>query len=215
MDRCEPHLENRWNDVELRIFGALDSPVAIQAFLDTVPYSSDPVYRCPRSVLRDRKAHCFDGAMFAAAALRRLGYRPLVLDMLAERDDDHLLALFKEDGCWGSIAKSNFVGLRYRDPIYRSLRELIMSYFEDFYNIEGEKTLRGYTVPLNLSQFDRLDWMMRDEALDAIADALDRQRRYEVISPDQAARLPHMDKRSYEAGMLGVNPDGLWRPDKA
>ncbi|HOY67764.1 MAG TPA: hypothetical protein PLP29_12820 [Candidatus Ozemobacteraceae bacterium] len=215
MNRREPHLENRWNADELSIFGSLESPVAIQAFLDTVPYSSDPVYRSPRSVLRDRKAHCFDGAMFAAAALRRLGYRPLVLDMLAERDDDHLLALFKEDNCWGSIAKSNFVGLRYRDPIFRSLRELVMSYFEDFYNIEGEKTLRGYTVPLDLSRFDRLDWMMQDEALDAVADALDRQRTYDVISPAQAGRLPRMDKRSYEAGMLGVNPDGLWRPDKA
>lgn len=215
MSRDERRDTRFWNDRELDVFQSLDSPFAIQAFLDTVPYSSDPVYRCPRSVIRDRKAHCFDGALFAATALRRLGHAPCVLDMLAERDDDHLLALFREEGCWGAIAKSNFVGLRFREPVYKTLRELVMSYFEDFYNIEGEKTLRGYTLPLDLSRFDPIDWMMRDEGLDEIADALDRQRKYEIISKTQAERLQKMDERSYRAGMLGVNPDGLWRPDKA
>lgn len=215
MNRDECHGTRFWTEKELEIFQPLDSPFAIQRFLDEIPYSADPVYRCPRSVLRDRKAHCFDGALFAAAALRRLGYTPCVLDMLAERDDDHLLALFREDGFWGSIAKSNFVGLRFREPIHKTLRELVMSYFEDFYNIEGEKTLRGYTLPLDLSTFDRLDWMMLDEGLDKIADALDRQRRYKIISKTQAERLQKMDERSYRSGMLGVNPDGLWRPDKS
>ncbi len=215
MNRDECHGTRFWTEKELEIFQPLDSPFAIQRFLDEIPYSADPVYRCPRSVLRDRKAHCFDGALFAAAALRRLGYTPCVLDMLAERDDDHLLALFREDGFWGSIAKSNFVGLRFREPIHKTLRELVMSYFEDFYNIEGEKTLRGYTLPLDLSTFDRIDWMMRDEGLDKIADALDRQRKYKIISKTQAERLQKMDDRSYRSGMLGVNPDGLWRPDKS
>ncbi len=215
MNRDECHGTRFWTEKELEIFQPLDSPFAIQRFLDEIPYSADPVYRCPRSVLRDRKAHCFDGALFAAAALRRLGYTPCVLDMLAERDDDHLLALFREDGFWGSIAKSNFVGLRFREPIHKTLRELVMSYFEDFYNIEGEKTLRGYTLPLDLSTFDRIDWMMLDEGLDKIADALDRQRRYKIISKTQAERLQKMDERSYRSGMLGVNPDGLWRPDKS
>ncbi|HOT28405.1 MAG TPA: hypothetical protein PLU72_09460 [Candidatus Ozemobacteraceae bacterium] len=215
MNKDERHDTRHWTDRELEIFRPLATPFAIQAFLDEIPYSADPIYRCPRSVIRDRKAHCFDGALFAAAALRRLGYTPCVLDMLAERDDDHLLALFREDGFWGAIAKSNFVGLRFREPIYKTLRELVMSYFEDFYNIEGEKTLRGYTLPLDLSRFDRIDWMMRNEGLDEIADALDRQRKYDLISKAQAERLQKMDERSYRAGMLGVNPDGLWRPDKA
>lgn len=215
MSRDEGHDIQFWTDRELEIFQPLASPFAIQTFLDDIPYSADPIYRCPRSVIRDRKAHCFDGALFAAAALRRLGYTPCVLDMLAERDDDHLLALFKEDGCWGAIAKSNFVGLRFREPIYKTLRELVMSYFEDFYNIEGEKTLRGYTLPLDLSRFDTIDWMIQDEGLDEIATALDRQRRHEIISKAQAERLQKMDERSYRAGMLGVNPDGLWRPDKS
>ncbi len=94
------------------------------------------------------------------------------------RDDDHLLALFKRGGHWGAVAKSNFVGLRYREPIFRTLRELVLSYFEQFYNVEGEKTLRGYTVPMNLRRFDRLPWMTEDAPLDLIADHLDEIRSY-------------------------------------
>ena len=134
----------------------LDSPVAIQAFLDAIPYSAEEVYRSPASVLRDRMGHCFDGALFAAAALRRLGHPPRIVDMIAVRDDDHILAVYKRFGCWGAVAKSNYVGLRFREPIYRSLRELVLSYFELFYNVAGEKTLRAYTVPLDLSGFDRI-----------------------------------------------------------
>jgi hypothetical protein len=138
-------------DHERQTLAGLDSPAAIQAFLDDIPYSTDDFYRCPLRVLRERTAHCFDGALFGAAALRRLGYPPLILDMLAERDDEHLLALYRVDSHWGAVAKSNFAGLRFREPVYRSLRELVMSYFEDYFNADGEKTLRGYTVPLDLS----------------------------------------------------------------
>ena len=110
----------------------LKTPALIQAFLDETPYSPEERYRCPLSVLRDRKAHCFDGAVFAAAMLRRLGHRPLIVDMLPNgRDDDHMLALFRVDGHLGALAKSNFSGLRYREPIYRTLRELVLSYFDD------------------------------------------------------------------------------------
>src|SRR5436305_15189891 len=146
----------------------LASPSAVQAFLDSLSYSADPFYRCPRRVIEDRRAHCFDGALFAAAALRRLGHPPRVLEMLAEptRDDTHLLALFKEDGCWGAVAKSNFTGLRFREPIHRTLRELVLSYFEDFFNDAREKTLRGYTLPLSLKPFDRQGWETNDEPLD-------------------------------------------------
>src|SRR5260370_28506808 len=127
------------DDAERDLLLGLDSPARIQAFLDSVPYSSDPFYRCPRRVLRDRRAHCFDGALMAAAALRVLGYPPLVVDLYAERDDDHMLALWQRDGCWGALAKSNFVGLRFREAVYQRLRELGVSYFEAFYNALGEK----------------------------------------------------------------------------
>lgn len=189
------------------------TPPRIQAFLDAIPYSTEPVYRCPLRVLRERKGHCFDGALFAAAMLRRLGYRPLILDMLPnERDDDHMLALFQIDGHWGAVAKSNFAGLRYREPVYRSLRELVMSYFESFFNVAGEKTLRGYTVPLNLAAFDARNWMVSDEPLEAIAARLDGMRRLPLLTPAMAANLAPVDPRSYQAGMLGADPAGLFKP---
>lgn len=198
-------------DDERRVLAGLDSPAAIQAFLDAIPYSTDDFYRSPLRVLRERTAHCFDGALFGAAALRLLGHPPLILDLLAERDDEHLLALFRVDGHWGAVAKSNFAGLRFREPVYRSLRELVMSYFEDYFNADGEKTLRGYTVPLDLSRFDRLAWMTGDDHLEAIADRTDRIRRYPLLTPALVAGLSLVDARSYQAGMLGANPDGLYQ----
>jgi hypothetical protein len=194
------------------LLAGLDSPASIQAFLDSIPYSADKFYRCPRRVLRDRRAHCFDGALMAAAALRRLGFPPLVVDLYAERDDDHMLALWQRDGCWGALAKSNFVGLRFREAVYQSLRELVMSYFEVFYNVLGEKTLRGFTVPLDLSLLDGLAWMEDDDGLETIAERLDALDRTPVMTAGMVAGLSHLDPLSFQAGMLGTDPAGLFRP---
>jgi hypothetical protein len=202
------------NKKQLKLLSGLTSPLKIQAFLDSLPYSSEEVYRCPASVLRDGKAHCFDGALFAAAVLRRLGYPPLIVYMIAVRDDDHLLAVYMQDSHWGAVAKSNVVGLRYREPIYRSLRELVMSYFEDYYNIEGEKTLRGYTVPIELARYDHLDWMTSDQNLEIIADGLDKPRKFKVLTEDMIARLAPVDQRSFDAGLFGSDWAGLYDPKK-
>lgn len=210
MDHVADYL-NRLTADERQALAGLDSPAAIQAFLDDIPYSTDDFYRCPLRVVRERTAHCFDGALFGAAALRLLGHPPLILDMLAERDDEHLLALYRVDGHWGAVAKSNFAGLRFREPVYRSLRELVMSFFEDYFNADGEKTLRGYTAPLNLSRFDRLAWMTGNDHLEAIAERTDRIRRYPLLTPALVAGLSLVDARSYQAGMLGTNPDGLYQ----
>lgn len=191
----------------------LTSPAKIQGFLDEIAYSADDFYRCPLRVLRERTAHCFDGAMFAAAALRRIGYPPLILDLLSNgRDDEHLLALYKGDGHWGAVAKSNFVGLRFREPVYRTLRELAMSYFEQYYNVEREKTLRGYTGPLNLKSFDRFGWMTKDEPLELIAQRTEETRRISLLAPSLLARLSPVDERSYRAGLAGADPKGLFKP---
>ena len=206
------HPVHDWSKPELRILSRLTSPARIQSFLDTLEYSSESRYRSPRSVLKDRTAHCFDGAVFAAMALRRLGYPPLVVDMDAVRDDDHVIAVFKRFGRFGAIAKSNFVGIRYRESVYASLRELVMSYFESFYNVAYEKTLRTYTRPLNLSAFDTLHWMTSDSALDAIGDKLNYIRIHKIITPAMARSLSPVDKRAYKAGMLGVNKAGLYKP---
>jgi hypothetical protein len=197
---------------ERQLVKSLNSPARIQAYLDETPYSAEDRYRCPLSVLRDRQAHCFDGAVFAAAMLRRLGHPPLIVDLLPNaRDDDHLLALFKVDGHWGALARSNFSGLRYREPIFRSLREMVLSYFEDYFNAAGEKTLRAYTVSLNLARFDRQGWLVRDETMDTIANALATLRKVPLLTPRMVARLLPVDKRALEAGLLGSNPDGLFK----
>jgi hypothetical protein len=130
------------------------------------------------------------------------------------RDDDHLLALYKWDGHWGAVAKSNFVGLRFREPIYRTLRELVMSYFEQYYNVEREKTLRGYTMPLNLKAFDKLNWMGSNEPLESIAQRLDEIRKVPVLTATMIDGLSLVDERSYQAGLLGVNEAGLHRPSR-
>ena len=201
---------------ELAVMNGLDSPLKIQTFLNETPYSTEAIYRSPLTVLRDRRAHCFDGALFAAAALRRLGYPPLIVEMLPnERDDDHLLAVYKRDNYWGAVAKSNFVGLRYREPIHRTLRELLLSYFEDYFNIAGEKTLRGYTLPLNLVTCDRWNWMTDDEHLDEIANRLDRQRRVTLLTPVMEQNLAPVDVRFLKAGLLGADQEGLYKPKES
>lgn len=197
---------------ELALLRRLSTPLKIQEFLWNIPYSADDCYRSPRSVLRDRKAHCFDGALFAAAALRQIGFPPLLVDMLPnDRDDDHVIALFRVGGNWGSVAKSNFAGLTYREPIHRNLRELVLSYFEHFYNVAREKTLRGYTVPVNLERFDRINWMGSDDCLQDVADGLDRARKVKLVSGSMARRLAPVDERSFRAGLMGSNPDGLFK----
>jgi hypothetical protein len=196
---------------ELAIMRGLKSPSRIQAFLDQIPYSTDVFYRCPLRVLRDRVGHCFDGALFGAAALGRIGYPPLIIDMYSNgRDDEHLLAVYKRDGHWGAVAKSNFVGLRYREPVYRSLRELVMSYFEQYYNTKREKTLRAYTRPLNLKAFNQLNWMTNDEALDRIVERTEEIQRVALLTDKMAAILSPVDERSYRAGLLGSDPEGLF-----
>jgi hypothetical protein len=160
-------------------------------------------------------AHCFDGALFGAAAMRRLGHRPLIVNMLAnDQDDDHMLALYRRDGHWGAIAKSNFAGLRFREPVYRTLHELVISYFEQFYNVERKKTLRSYTVPLNLRAFDKLNWMTNDGPLERIGERLDEIRKVHLLTRRMIARLSLVDERSYQAGLLGANQASLYQPPR-
>ncbi|MBM4169550.1 MAG: hypothetical protein FJ215_10425 [Ignavibacteria bacterium] len=197
---------------ESKIVSTLDTPAKIQAYLDSIPYSEEEAYRCPLAVLRDQKAHCFDGALFGAAMLRRIGHPPVLVDMVPnDRDDDHVLAIFKVNGYWGAVAKSNFSGLRYREPIFRTLRELVLSYFENFFNSLGEKTLRAYTIPLNLKSFDAVNWMTSNARLDDIADRLDELKQVKILTSKMIKNLAPVDERSLQAGLLGSNEAGLFK----
>jgi hypothetical protein len=145
-------------------------------------------------------------------ALRRIGHPPLILELIPNgHDDDHILALYKQYNLWGSVAQSNFTGLRYREPVYRSLRELVMSYFENFFNSAGEKTLVGYRGPINLKVFDSLEWMSSDTRLETLSTALDRYRVHPVISGEMAAGLSPVDERSLRAGLMSAKEAGLFK----
>jgi hypothetical protein len=206
-----PRNDRLWTPAERKILDRLRSPLDVQEFLNAIPYSSDSFLRSARSVMRDRKGHCCDGAFFAAAAMRRLGHPPLLVDLRAVRDDDHVLVVFRHQGFWGAVAKSNFVGLRYREPIFRNLRELVLSYFEDYFNEHGEKTLRSYSVPVDLSRWDRLEWMTRDENLEEVSSRLDTARHISVANPRQIRELAAVDARSLKAGMVGTVKAGLYK----
>ncbi len=195
---------------EQAVFETLRTPGAIQTFLDGIPYSTDKCYRAPRTVLRDRKAHCFDGAVFAAAALERLGQAPCLLDMRAYRDDDHVIAVYRRDGHFGAVAKSNFVGLRSREPIYRNLRELALSYFEVYYNMERDKSLRAYSRLVDLRRCGVPDWRTADAAMDVIAARLDRARHVPLLTVSQEAQLLPIDERTFQAGQLGADVNGIY-----
>ena len=209
MKRAE---STKWTRQEARIFAKLRTPLEIQQHLDSLEYSTDPFYRCPRAVLRDHKAHCFDGALFAAAALRTLGCEPLIIELRAVRDDDHLVALFRRNGCYGAVSKSNFACLRFREPIYRSLRELALSYFEFYYNIHHEKTLREYSSILRLARFDKFKWMTSDDQLERIEYALEESRHHRLFSQGAERNLNRVDALTFKAGMLGTNLRGVYKP---
>jgi len=192
---------------EWRTLRALKTPERIQRFLDIdIGYNKEPdgdTIRSPRRVLRDRVAHCLEGALFAAAALRAQGFPPLLMDLEAVRDDDHVLAVFRQHDRWGAIAKSNYSGLRFREPVYRSLRELAISYFEHYFNLRREKTLRKYSRPVNLSRFDTLGWMTAEEDLWTVSEHLVVIPHTPLLANGNARRLARVDARLFEAGKVG------------
>ncbi len=193
---------------------SLKSPDDIQSLLHEIPYSADPFNRCPLRVLQDRVANCFDGALLAAVALRYLGYPPLILNMFVVEglDDEHVLAIYKRNGCFGAIAKSNFLSLGFREPVYRSLRELIMSYFDFYFNVYGVKALRSYSPTLNLQLFDGVGWMWSDEGLEPIIERLDRMRRIPILTEQMVATLVPADPRLVHACLTYAVDAGLYRP---
>jgi hypothetical protein len=192
---------------ERAVFRRLTTPEKIQRFLDDLAYNKErdgETCRSPRRVLRDRTAHCMEGALFGAAALRMLGQPPLLLDFEAVRDDDHVLAIFRDRGHWGALAKSNYSGLRYREPVYRTLRELAMSYFEHYYNLKREKTLRNYSRPVNLRRFDSIHWMTAEEDVWTIPEYLVTIKHTPLLRAGMAARLGRVDDRLFAAGLVGT-----------
>lgn len=188
---------------ELRKLRSFKDPCGIQRALNDQAYHVADTAWSPRRVLRENTSHCFEGAIFAAAALRANGYPPLIIDLEAEHDTDHVIAVYKREGHWGSISKSNYSGLNFREPIFRSLRELVMSYFDDYFNQRRERTLRTFSNPVNLVRFDSLNWMTTDQPIWFIAEYLLTIRHFKLLTPKMARHLHRFDDRSFRAGCLG------------
>ena len=187
---------------ELRKLRALKNPVGVQKFLDDLPYNLSYTAASPKKVLHDRTASCLEGGIFAAAALRVIGFPPLIFDLEAEQDTDHVVAIFKVRGHWGAVAKSNFTGCRYREPVYRSLRELAMSYFNIYFNLRGERTLRRYSRPVNLARFDRLHWMTTDKPIWFIAEYLCEIPHISLLTLAMKRNLTRVDRRTMSGEMV-------------
>lgn len=182
----------------------LTPPWRIQKYLDEIDYDlSGKSCRSPRRILRERRAQCMDGALLAVAALRLQGHPPLIVDLEAEQDTDHVLAVFRRDGCWGAVARSNFSGLRYREPVFRTIRDLVLSYVESYFNLRREKTLRRYSRPVSLARFDGRGWMTAEEDLWYVPEHLVGVRHYPLLSAAARRALAPVDRRMFEAGLHG------------
>lgn len=191
---------------ELRTLRRLDTPRKIQDFLNAIPQNHEPdgdTILSPRRVLRENRAHCIEGAMLAALAFRIGGERPLLLDLTASPSDfDHVIAPFRRHGHWGAVSKTNHAVLRYRDPVYRTIRELALSYFHEYTDDAGKKTLRSFSHPLDLSKHDAKNWMASEEDLWEISEALDALPHSPLVNRKQIASLRTADPIEREAGML-------------
>jgi len=199
---------------EKKFFRQFKNPFDIQLFLNSVSYNPDYITYSPRMVMHRQMANCFEGALFAAAVLRMMGHKPLIVDLMALNDDDHVLALFKKNGLFGAVAKSNTTLLRFREPVYRSVRELVLSYFDFYINTIGEKTLRSYSNPVNLSKFDKFNWMTTDKDLEFIGDYLFTIKHNRIIGKRSISQLSPSDKDVLEICFKGSVPEGLFVPER-
>ena len=194
------------NNEELKTLKSLNTPKKIQDFLNKLPINFEEngeTCFSPRMVLRNRKAHCMEGALFAAAALKVNGEKPLIVDMNAnDRDDDHVICVFEKNGKWGAIGKTNHAVLRYREPVYKDIRELVMSFFHEYFDNKGKKNLRSYSEPVDLSKLDSLNWVASEEDIWFVHDYLDKARHFSILDRKQISGLRKADKIEIEAGKL-------------
>ena len=190
---------------EFAVLQRLDSPQKIQAFLFSLGQNFEvdgDTCRTVRGVLETRRAHCIEGAMLAACAFWVHGEPPLLLDMRAVRDFDHVVALFRRHGRWGALSKTNGIGLRSRDPVYGSLRELAMSYFHEYANRRDHKTLREYSIPFDLRRVDPAVWVSGTRNAWSVCEALDELRHFKLLDGRHLRAVTRRDPFEREAGNL-------------
>lgn len=202
-----------FTDQELKVLQKLSTPQKIQDYLNKLPINfeeSGDTSRSPREVLRLKQAHCMEGAVFAAVALWYHGQKPLLLDLVTTKnDDDHVVALFKQNGYWGAISKTNHAVLRYREPVYKTIRELALSYFHEYFKDSGQKTLRKYSRPFDLSKIKDKSWLTAKKNLWDINNALDDSPHFDIVPAKQIKVFRKADRIEIEAGKIVE-----WKPKK-
>lgn len=192
-----------FNRSEQRLLKRLSTPVRVQDYLETLRANFEETCLSPRRVMREGKANCMEGAMLAAAAFWYHGVLPLLLDLKAvARDQDHVVALFRYRGRWGAVSKTNHAVLRYREPVYRDVRELAMSYFHEYFLHDGRKTLRSYSRPFDLSRFSRRGWMTAEEDVWYVPEALDVVSHQSILTSVMVRRLRRADPIEIAAGKI-------------
>lgn len=195
-----------FNSTEIKILDRLNTPIKIQDYLNKLPINFEQdgdTARSPREVLRLQTAHCMEGALLAAVALWYHGHKPLLLDLVTTKnDDDHVVALFKQQGYWGAISKTNHAVLRYREPVYKSVRELALSYFHEYFKDSGQKTLRKYSLPFDLSKIKDKGWMTSTEDLWDINNALEDSPHLNIVTVKQGRKLRKAEPIEIEAGKI-------------
>ena len=201
------NLFNNFTKEEITLFKKLNTPQKIQDFLNNLQSNFEEngdTCLSPKMVLKEKKAHCVEGALLAATILRFHGYKPLVMDLESNKHDfDHVIALFKQHDHWGAIGKTNHAVLRYREPIYKTPRELAMSFFHEYFlNKNGKKTLRKFSNPINLKRFDKHNWMSSDKEVWFIPEYLAEVKHNDILTRTQIKSLRPADKIEIEAGKL-------------
>ena len=196
--------ESRLSPNLLSTFQGLTTPFLIQQYLDAMPYKAEVRDRSPLNVMRDHQSHCLDGGLFAALALWRIRFPPLLLDLVPDpaMDDDHVLALYQLEGRWGALAKSNYINLGFREAVHKNLRELVMTYFEHYCSVHQTKTLRGYTRPLDVSKFQPTDWAWNEASANQLYKHFYQRKTISLINPRMAAHLNPITDRMYAAETL-------------
>jgi hypothetical protein len=190
---------------EFKFLGSLTTPKKIQDYLDTLPINHEKkgdTYMSPRRVLREKKAMCFEGSLLASLCLWIAGYDPYILDLKSYNGDDHTVALYKINGYWGAISKTNHCTLRFRDPIYKTVRELACSYFHEYFDVTtGEKILRSFSKPWNVKKLG-LDWIVREDEMHDLAEALDKSPHLLFFPQTNLKYLRRADKMELKAGRI-------------
>ena len=193
------------NKEEIKLLSKIDTPRKIQNFINSIPMNfEDETLFSPRNVLKNNRAQCIEGAILAALILRIHGFDPLLIDLTANKnDDDHVIAVFKQHNHWGAISKTNHVTLRYREPVYRTVRELVMSYFHEYFtNHDGKKNLRSYSNPVDLKRFDKFNCTTSREDIWYIAEHLVKVHHFKILNKKQASTLRKADNIEIESGKI-------------